>query len=165
MNIEHRTSNVKRRILPCDIGFIGVGNEQRRDDGVGIFIVRHLARLHLHGARIAETRRDATHLMHLWQGAGVVYVFDALYAPGTAGAIYRLDAVNEPIPADLLQVSTHTLGIAEAVELARVLNQLPAELILFGVGGKNFGPGQGLSRQCRQSALSVIRRVADEIRD
>jgi len=132
---------------------------------VGIFIVRHLALLHLPGARVVEIQRDGTHLMDLWKGAGIVFVFDAAYSRNTAGAIYRLDAIKKRLPADLFRLSTHTLGIAEAVELSRALNQLPPELVLFGIEGKNFGLGQGLSLQCEQSALKVIRRVSAEIQN
>ena len=148
-----------------EITFIGVGNEHRRDDGVGIFIVRHPALLHLPGVRIAESQRGGTPLMDLWQGAGIVFVFDAVYSRNTAGTIYRLDAIKEPVSTDLFRLSTHTLGIAEAVELSRTMNQLPTELIIFGIEGKNFRQGQGLSLQCEQSALKVIRRVLIEVRN
>jgi hydrogenase maturation protease len=147
-----------------DIRFIGVGNEYRQDDGVGIFIVRQPGLLHLPGVRISAIQRDATHLMDLWQGAGIVFVFDAVYSGGSAGAVYRLDAVKKPLPADLFRLSTHRLGIAEAVELSRKLNQLPAELIIFGIEGQNFGQGPGLSLPCKRSALKVIQRVSEEIR-
>ena len=147
------------------IRFIGVGNEYRQDDGVGIFIARQLGLLHLPGARAAETPRDTTRLMNLWQGADIVFVFDAVYSGGTAGAVYRLEAVKESLADDLFQLSTHALGIAQAVELSRVLSQLPAELIIFGIEGKNFGQGQGLSLPCRRSVMQVIRLVSEEIRN
>jgi hydrogenase maturation protease len=140
-----------------------VGNEYRQDDGVGIFIVRHPALLYFPGARVAESQREGAHLMDLWKGAEIVFVFDAVYSRSKAGAVYRLDAVKERLPGDIFRLSTHSLCIAEAVELSRALNQLPAELILFGIEGKNFGQGQGLSLQCEQSALKVIRRVLIEI--
>jgi hydrogenase maturation protease len=165
MNIEHRTSNVEHPILYSDIRFIGVGNELRQDDGVGIFIVRHLGLQHLSGVKTVETRRDAAHLIDLWQEAGIVFVFDAVYSGGTAGAVCRLNAVKKPLPADFFRLSTHALAIAEAVELSRVLNRLPVELIFYGIEGKNFGRGQGLSAECRRSALKVIQRVSEEIRN
>ena len=103
--------------------------------------------------------------MDLWKGAGIVFVFDAVYSRSTAGTIYRLDAMKEQVPGDLFRLSTHRLGIAEAVELSRALNQLPAELILFGIEGQNFGQGRRLSRPCEQSALKVIRQVLVEIQN
>ena len=163
MNIERQTSNAQHRILYSDIRFIGVGNEYRQDDGVGIAIARQLGMLRLPGAHMVATQRDATRLMDLWQGADIVFVFDAVYSNGATDGIYRWDAINEQLSDDPFQLSTHTLGIAEAVELARLLNQLPPELILYGIGGRNFGQGQGLSLPCKRSALTVIRRVLAEI--
>jgi hydrogenase maturation protease len=154
-------NNTPRR----NISFIGVGNEYRQDDGLGILIARDLGLRHLAGARVAEIPRDTTHLMNLWPGADIVFVFDAVYSGGTAGTVYRFDPIKEPLPGNLFQFSTHALGIAQAVELSRVLNQLPAELILYGIEGKNFGQGQGLSLTCKRSALKVVQRVLDEIRN
>jgi len=145
------------------IRFIGVGNEYRQDDGVGVLIARQLGLRHLAGARVAETPRDAIRLINLWQGADIVFVFDAVYSGGPAGTVYRFDPIKELLPGNLFQFSTHALGIAEAVELSRVLYQLPAELILYGIEGKNFGQGHGLCRPCKRSALKVIRRVLVEI--
>jgi hydrogenase maturation protease len=147
------------------ITFIGMGNEYRQDDGLGIFIVRHPALLYHPGARVAESQREGSHLMDLWKGARIVFVFDAVYSRSTAGTIYRLDAVKERLPGDLFRLSTHTLGIAEAVELSRIQHQLPAELIFFGIEGKNFGQGRGLSLPCERSALKVIWRVLVEIQN
>jgi len=163
MNFERRTSNAQHRILYSDIRFIGVGNEYRQDDGVGPFIARHIGLLQLPGAHTVEIQRDATRLMDIWQGAEIVFVFDAVYSGGTAGAVYRLDAVKEPLADDLFQLSTHKMGIVEAVELSRVLNMLPSALIFYGIEGKNFGQGQGFSLPCKRSAMNVIRRVLAEL--
>ena len=146
-----------------DLRFIGMGDEHSRDDGVGIFIVRHPALLHHAGARVTESRRDGNQLMDLWKGAETVFVFDAVYSGGTPGKVYRLDPINAPLPGNLFQVSTHTLGIPEAVELSRELNQLPAKLIFYGIEGRNFGQGQSLSRPCKLSALKVVQQVLKEI--
>jgi hydrogenase maturation protease len=155
--------NVEHRILYSDIRFVGVGNEYRQDDGIGLFIARHLGLLQLPCTLTVETRRDATRLMDIWQEADIVFVFDAVYSGGEAGAVYRLDAVKEPLADNPFQLSTHRLGIVEAVELSRALNQLPAELILFGIEGKNFGQGKRLSLPCKRSAMNVIRRVLVEL--
>ena len=154
-------NNTPRR----NISFIGVGNEYRQDDGVGVLIARQLGSRHLAGARAAETPRDAMRLINLWQGAAIVFVFDAVCSGGPAGTVYRFDPVKELLTGNLFQFSTHALGIAQAVELSRVLNQLPPELILYGIEGKNFGLGQGLSGPCKRSALKVVQRVLDEIRN
>ena len=41
--------------------------------------------------------------------------------------------------------STHALGLAEAIELARALDRLPARLELYGIEGARFEAGAGLT--------------------
>jgi len=43
---------------------------------------------------------EGARLMDLWQGADIVFVFDAVYSRSTTGTIYRLDAMKERIPED-----------------------------------------------------------------
>lgn len=155
-------SNTHQKAHP-DIRFIGVGNPFRRDDGVGIFIVRHPLMKHFSGVRIVETSGGLTGLMDLWKGAGTVYLFDAVFSGNTPGRIYRLNPVRNPLPRDLFRLSTHRMGLVDVIELSRVLNQLPDELIVFGIEGKDMVSGQGLSREAEQAALEVIRKVSEEI--
>jgi len=147
-----------------DIRFIGAGNSFRRDDGVGIFIVRHPLLNHLPGVRIVETSGEPTGLMDFWKAAGAVYLFDAVISGNTPGRIYRFNPVRNPLPRDLFRLSTHRMSLVDAIELSRVLNQLPDELIVFGIEGKEMGSGQGLSRETERAALEVIQQVSEEIR-
>ncbi|RJQ62951.1 MAG: hydrogenase maturation protease [Desulfobacteraceae bacterium] len=143
---------------------IGVGNEYRGDDGVGIFIVRHPGLTLLPGIHVEEEMGEGSRLMELWKDAGTVFLFDAVRSGNRPGSIYRFDAVKEKLPRELFSVSTHSFGVLEAIALSRALNQLPGTLIIFGIEGRNFDPGKGLSKVCEQAALEVIRSVRREIR-
>ncbi len=44
---------------------------------------------------------------------------------------------------------THALGLAETLELAQSLGQLPASVVIWGVCGERFSPGQELSPSLR----------------
>jgi len=148
-----------------DIRLIGVGNEFRRDDGIGIFIVRHQSLKRLDDIQVLEERGEATNLVDSWKDGGNVFLFDAVSSGNTPGTVYRFNARKEPLPRDLLRVSTHTFGVAEGIELSRASNRLPIELIVFGIEGENFGWGKGLSSAVERAALEVIRRVLKEIRE
>jgi hydrogenase maturation protease len=145
------------------VRLIGVGNEYRRDDGVGIFIVRHPLLAQLPGVRTFEEPGEAGRLMELWKKAGTTFLFDAVCSGGIPGAIYRFDVLKEQLPADIFHHSTHRFSIAEAVALSRVLNQMPGELVVFGIEGKNFGSGPGLSLAVEEAALTVIRCMRQDI--
>ena len=70
----------------------------------------------------------------------------------------------ESIPAKFFNYSTHAFSVAEAVELARTLNQLPSHLIIYGIAGENFSVGVGLLTAVREAANKVVERINREIR-
>ena len=59
-----------------------------------------------------------------------------------AGTIHRLDASERELPAELFRASTHHVGLAEAVELARALGRLPARTVIYGIEGESFEIGE-----------------------
>jgi hydrogenase maturation protease len=52
-------------------------------------------------------------------------IVDAAEPRAHPGAIHRLDLNTQPVPHDLARCSSHGLGLAEALELGKVLDQLP----------------------------------------
>jgi len=143
---------------------IGVGNEYRRDDGVGAVIARRL-RAQLPGEiKVLEASGEGASLLEAWQGATSVVLLDAAKSGAPPGTIHRFDASTEPIPSAFLNYSTHAFSVAEAVELSRVLHELPPHLIVYGIEGSNFEAGVGLSPAVEDAATLVVARVVSELR-
>jgi hydrogenase maturation protease len=142
---------------------IGVGNEYRRDDGVGLAVVRALAGQLPPGVEVIMQSGEATALMNAWGDANVVILIDAVAVQGTPGKVYRIDANAMPLPAELFSRSTHDFGVAAAIELARTLGQLPSRVIVFGVEGQNFFDGEGLSPLVEQAASKMVDQVMSEL--
>jgi hydrogenase maturation protease len=143
---------------------IGVGNEFRQDDGVGLVILRKLQSQIPPGIEIVETSGEGAALMETWQGAKIVYLFDAVLSGAEVATIYRIDARLQSVTTKFFNFSTHGFGVAEAVELARSLNQLPPQLIIYGIEGQNFAAGLGLSPEVQGAAGEVVRRVLLELK-
>ncbi|NIW80515.1 MAG: hydrogenase maturation protease [Calditrichae bacterium] len=118
--------------------FIGIGNEFRNDDGVGIYIVRRLAKRNFPKVNILELSGEGSELLEAWKEAEQVYIFDAVSSGAEPGTIFELNVHEEEIPSKFFSYSTHNFSLAEAVELSRVLNRLPATLRIFGIEGKDF---------------------------
>lgn len=108
--------------------------------------------------KVKEQSGEGTSLVESWKGYNRVFIVDAVSSGASSGSIHRLDA-SETIPSKFFSCSTHSFGVAEAIELARALNQLPEKLLLYGIEGKNFEPGEILSPEVE----SAIEEVADEI--
>lgn len=146
-----------------DIVIIGVGNEFRSDDAVGILVVRELQRRHREGLRILEADGEGASLIEAWAGAEHLMLIDAVTGPAPPGTILRVDASNARIPSHLFPGSSHTFGVPEAIELARQLNKLPRTTIVYGVVGELFDLGQGLSDKVLKSVPDLLQSIEDEL--
>ncbi|MEW6278275.1 MAG: hydrogenase maturation protease [Candidatus Eremiobacterota bacterium] len=139
---------------------IGLGNPDRGDDGVGPEVAR---RVRPETADVLVARGEVTELMDLWEGRPKVFVVDAVRSGSPPGTLHRLEAHREPLPAFVRQTSTHGFGLAEAVELARILGTLPEELVLYGIEAERMEAGAGLSPRVRRAVGQVVQRLEEEL--
>lgn len=131
---------------------LGVGNPLRGDDAAGLVAAERLdGRLH---------EGDATGLLDAWEGADAAIVIDAVRSGAAAGTVHRLDASAEPLPASLrTSTSTHAIGVAEAIELARALGRLPRRVVVYGIEGGRFEAGAPLSLEVAAAVDRVVESV------
>ncbi len=142
---------------------IGIGNADRCDDAAGIEVARRLRGRPLPDALVKECSGYASCLLESWLGRRSVILIDAASGGGRAGRVRRFEAHREPLPASLLHASTHSWGVAEAVELARSLGQLPPRVVVYAIEGKRFGPGRELSPAVQRAILRVEKQVLKEL--
>ena len=149
--------------MPEQILIIGLGNDYRGDDAVGRALARRLQVIAGGNVRVLEESGEGASLIEAWKGADFVILIDAVHSGGAAGTIHRFDTAMQSVPCSFFHYSTHALSVAEAVELARALNQLPPRLIVYGIEGKNFGAHLGLSSEVKVAAEEVFRMVKEEL--
>ena len=147
---------------PTGVLVIGIGNIDRGDDGVGIVAARELRERLGDCAVVRECRGEATELIEAWRGARDVILIDAISSADPPGTISRIDLKNGQLPPSAIGSSTHGLGLAQAVELARVLERLPGSLILYGVAAGQFQLGCGLSPAVNRAVVDIVERVLIE---
>ena len=148
-----------------DILILGIGNTDRGDDGVGSAVTELLADRFDRRVTIATHNGEATSLLARMEEADTVYLVDACAPAGDPGLVHRLDAHDASFPSLTSDVSTHGFGLGAAIELARALNQLPAQSIVFAIEGADFAAGAALSPPVATAAQSVADRIADELTD
>ena len=130
---------------------IGVGNAARGDDAAGLLAARAVGGIELEG--------DPSALLELFDGLDAAVVVDAVRSGAAAGTVRRFDAAAGPLPATLRSsTSTHLVGIADAIELARVLGRLPGVLVVYAIEGERFDLGAPVSPAV---AAALERVVAD----
>ena len=150
---------------PPALIIIGVGNSHYGDDAVGHEVVRRLAQKlgECEQVRLLLERGEGTRLLAAWQEAETVILIDAVWSGAAPGMLHRLDAVAHPIRHAWWRASTHTFGVAEAIALARILQELPARLPVYGIEGGSFAPGTGLSRAVAGVVPEVVAQVRQDI--
>ena len=142
---------------------IGVGNSDRGDDAAGLELVRRLRRHVPPGAAVRECTGGAFALLEAWRGCRRAVLVDAAEGGGRPGAVHRFEAHRQTLPAWLRHASTHSPGVAEAVELARALGERPAEVVLYAIEGGAFGHGGPLSPPVRRAIGRVEARIVREL--
>jgi hydrogenase maturation protease len=142
---------------------IGVGNPDRGDDGVGRAVAKLVEAMSLPGVAVAHMNGEIAALIERMADESIVYLIDACQSGALPGKVRRIDAVRETLPPESLAASTHGLGLAQAVELARTLGQLPQTCILYAIEGAQFEVGAALSPVVERVCAEVAGRLRDEL--
>jgi hydrogenase maturation protease len=125
---------------------VGLGTYLGRDDEIGLALVQALSSDALYAARcvLLESADAATIASLLLEWRRPVVLVDAAdmdIAPGECRFFPDTDA---SVTIKTGSVSTHGLGLAEGLELARILG-FDQSAWIFGVQPYDLSPGQGLT--------------------
>lgn len=142
---------------------VGVGNPDRGDDGAGRAVARRLRGTLPEGVTLAEADGEATALLAHLDGADAAFLVDACVSGAPAGTVRRIDVGVAPLPEGAFGLSTHGLGLAQAVGLARALGRLPPRCVVYAIEGASFAPGGPLSPAVAGAVEEVARRLRAEV--
>lgn len=145
------------------IRVIGLGNEMRGDDAVGLVIAKRLRDRGGDRAEVIELEGGGVALLDAMLGAQMVVIIDAMQSGRPPGTIHRFDARVDPIAPVFLPRSSHAVGVAEVIELAKALGLLQAKVILYGIEIASAEHGQPLSQPVKQILDDVIRLILRDI--
>ena len=143
---------------------VGVGSLPAGDDAAGILAVRAArAELERLGAEVVEIGA-AAHLLDALQGVDAVVVVDAVWAPDLEpGEVVRLEAGPAGLPVELRgSLSSHGVGVAEAITLAAALEDGPRVVVLGVVVARTRS--SSMSARVAASIPELAARVMAEVR-
>ena len=167
------------RTLSCTLSrtlIIGIGNRYRGDDALGCLLAdkikQALSNEQLMNKRtnkltntidIIEHDGEPAALIDCWQGYDTAILIDAVSSGTTAGTIHHIDLQTQALPDQFRSYSTHAFGIAEAVELARVLDKLPPKILFYGIEGESFAADTKLSDTLKKAATLLLQQILHTI--
>ena len=134
---------------------ICLGNDLRGDDGAGPAVAVLLREL-----GVPALVEQPANLIDAWEDAADVVVVDTVDSGAPPGTVHRIDAGEQPVPVVLRSGSTHLLGLADVIELARTLGRLPPRLHIVGIEGRAYGYGDPLSAEVERTVEQVATELA-----
>jgi len=145
------------------IRVIGVGNAWRGDDAVGLQAACRLRERLGPSVEVIEAEGDGLALLNLMEGIDHVILIDAAKGGGRPGTTVRLDLSMESRWGTVVPCSTHAIGVADAIDLARALGRLPKRIILYGIEIESVESGASLSEPVREGIDAVVEQVHQEV--
>jgi hydrogenase maturation protease len=142
---------------------LGLGNPLRGDDAAGRCAVRGLLDLASPDIEIREHDGEAADLLARLAGRAAAVLIDCSLSGAPPGHVRRFDLAAGPPPADLRAVSSHGLGLAAALELARALGVLPPRCRVFTVEGESFAIGAPLTPAVAAGVTAMVACIRAEL--
>jgi hydrogenase maturation protease len=147
--------------LTTDTIVIGIGNDFRRDDGVGITVAQRIEERNLPGVRVVSGISEPAALLEVWSGAARAVVVDA--ATGANSTPGRIRRWTGPDLETTAVVSSHALGLAQTFALAQALARMPDELVLFTVDIVDTNHGIGLTPAVEAAVPELVGVIVAEL--
>lgn len=144
---------------------IGVGNPLRGDDAAGVEVAERLRPRVPEGVEVVACNEEPSRLMEAWEGADRVVLVDSVASGLAPGTLHRFDAGEDAIPARTFRSSTHAIGIADTIELARALGQLPRRVRVYGIEAGGFGTGAGLTPAVESAVAFLVKDVLADLEE
>ena len=135
---------------------VGVGNRDRGDDGVGPLVVDAINESLSSTVDTLVAEGDLSDLAMRWSGRDRVVVVDAMVSGRAPGSVSVLDGLVDSVPTEESLLSSHGVGLAEAIELSRLLGRLPRSLTIIAVEVSTTEQFDPVSGPVRSSVLDVV---------
>ncbi len=142
---------------------IGIGNEFRRDDAVGLAVAAEIAERKLPAVRVMTAIGEPTAIVEAWTGVPLVVAVDAAVGEGsTPGRIGRWTPGEQPGSAP---VSSHALGLPQTYALGQAIGRTPQRLVVLTVDVDDVGHGIGLTPAVGAALPAAVEAVLAELQD
>lgn len=143
----------------------GIGNVLLGDDAVGPYVVHLLESQYTFGdgVEIADLGTPALDLTHQIVGLHALILVDSVTTdqpPGTI-CLYRKEDILREMPAQ--RVDPHSPALSECLMTADMLGAMPEHVLLVGIAGRSFQPGEELSKPVRESVPRAISAILQEL--
>lgn len=144
---------------------IGIGNPLRGDDAAGVAVAERLRPRVPEGVEVVACNQEPSRLIEAWEGADGVVLVDSVSSGAPPGTLHRFEAGEEALPARSFHSSTHAIGIADTIELARALGRLPRRVRVYGIEAGRYGNGTSLTSAVESAVAFLVAEVLADLEE
>jgi hydrogenase maturation protease len=144
---------------------MGVGSILMTDEGIGVRAVEELQRRYRFPANveILDGGTSGIELLSYISGKDYLIIIDAIKGGSPPGTVLKVE--GEDVPARFrTRISPHQLGISDLLAAAMLTDEMPKQLVLFGIEPKDIVFGIGLSGEVKAGLEHLIEVVVEDLR-
>jgi len=148
-----------------DILVLGIGNVLLTDEGIGVRALKELERKFSFPANVEllDGGTAGIELLRHIRNRDHLIIIDAMKCGQKPGTVVRVE--GDEVPAAFrTRISPHQLGLSDLLAAAMLTDELPKNLVLFGVEPESIDIGLELTETVEANLEKLLDSVADELR-
>ncbi len=148
-----------------DILVLGIGNVLLTDEGIGVRVLKELERRFIFpdNVELLDGGTAGIELLRHIRMRDYLIIIDAMKCDQDPGTVFRVEGADVPA-AFRTRISPHQLGLSDLLAAAMLTDELPKNLVLFGVEPESIDIGLDLTDTVEASVEKLVSAVADELR-
>jgi len=148
-----------------DILVLGIGNVLLTDEGIGVRALNELQRRYTfpENVELLDGGTAGIELLRHIRNRDYLIIIDAMKFDQDPGTVSRVEGQDVPA-AFRTRISPHQLGLSDLLAAAMLTDELPKNLVLFGVEPESIDIGLDLTDTVEASLEKLIGAVVDELR-
>jgi hydrogenase maturation protease len=148
-----------------DILILGIGNVLLTDEGIGVRALKELERKFTFPANVEllDGGTAGIELLRHIRNRDYLIIIDAMKCDQEPGTVVRVEGDDVPA-AFRTRISPHQLGLSDLLAAAMLTDELPKNLVLFGVEPESIDIGLDLTETVEANVDKLVGAVADELR-
>ena len=144
---------------------LGLGNPLMSDEGIGIYLINKLAELSEQFPEVEffDAGTGGITLLHLFEDRDRAIIIDCAFMDEEPGQIRRFTPDQVKSVKQLAHQSLHEQDIMKIIAMAKLMQQCPKEIILFGIQPKTLKQGEGISSEIEQNIENYINAIVNDL--
>jgi hydrogenase maturation protease len=163
-DIDSEASEGVQKTPGLNVLVLGVGNMLLTDEGVGGRVAEEILRQYKipAGVEVIDGGTMGMDLLPYMDDRTHLFIVDAIKTKQTPGHAVRLP-LDDPPAFFRTMISPHQLGMAEVLGVAKLTDNLPPNIVLFGMEPVSLETAIGLTPEVERNVPVLVQMVLDEL--